>query len=481
MPDFVARVSHVFMIHASLSFTCACCIEIRAASVFRMRLCIFDSTVHTNSPDMLDTKLLRDFQNMQAIAGRLSKQGYCLPTVQLMDLEKRRKIRQSHVEYLRNQRNVIAKAIGHKKAKGEPICDLLQEAARNNQVLEAEKDTLLCIQEELLAHYLSIPNIAHASVPVGEGERDNQEIRKVGKKPELLHPKDHVALGTHLKMMDFAAAAKLSGSRFVVLSGHLARLQRALAQFMLDIHTQENGYTEVYVPYLVQEKNFYGTGQLPKFREDQFFVQSAAAPLGLIPTAEVSVTNLVRECVLPESQLPQKRVACTPCFRKESGSYGKDTQGMIRNHQFEKVELVQIVHPDASYAALEELLGHAEGILQRLDIPYRVMALCTGDLGFSAAKTYDIEVWLPGQNRYREISSCSNFEAFQARRMQARFKQAKTQKNDYVHTLNGSALALGRTVVAILENYQDTQGRVRVPDALVPYMGGMSVIEAPAL
>jgi len=356
------------------------------------------------------------------------------------------------------------------------VTELLNDAEENNRLLADKEKELSALQELLKQHYLSIPNLTHSSVPEGKNEKDNVEIRCCGNPRNFdFLPKDHVALGETLNMMDFEAAAKISGSRFVVLRHQLAKLQRALVQFMLDIHTQEHGYQEVYVPYIVNEQSFYGTGQLPKFRQDLFFLE-ASSGMGLIPTAEVPITNLVRDVILDASQLPLRFVAHTPCFRSEAGSYGKDTQGMIRNHQFEKVELVQVVAPDNSYDALESLTKHAETILQRLELPYRVIALCTGDIGFCAAKTYDLEVWIPSQGCYREISSCSNFEAFQARRMQARWRNPETQKPEPVHTLNGSGLAVGRTLVALLENYQDAKGRIEVPKALRSYMGGLEVI-----
>jgi seryl-tRNA synthetase len=324
---------------------------------------------------------------------------------------------------------------------------------------------------------LGIPNLPHQSVPVGKSPEDNMEVRRVGEPRRFDFPvKDHVDVGGGLGMLDFDAAAKISGTRFTLMKGPLARLHRAIAQFMLDIHTGEHGYTEVYVPYLVNADSMRGTGQLPKFEEDLFAVPRAdGGRFYLIPTAEVPVTNIVRDEILPVDKLPLKLVCHSPCFRSEAGSYGKDTRGMIRQHQFDKVELVQIVHPEQSYRGLEELTAHAEAILRRLELPFRTVTLCTGDMGFAAAKTYDIEVWLPGQNAYREISSCSNFEAFQARRMQARFKGEKG-KNEFVHTLNGSGLAVGRTLVAILENYQNRDGSITIPEALCPYMGGLAII-----
>ncbi len=423
---------------------------------------------------MLDPKYLRDQILDTAVC--LAKRGYVLEVETLQRLEAKRKALQVETQALQNQRNALAKQIGQKKAKGEAVTELLNDAEENNRLLADKEKELSALQELLKQHYLSIPNLTHSSVPEGKNEKDNVEIRCCGNPRNFdFLPKDHVALGETLNMMDFEAAAKISGSRFVVLRHQLAKLQRALVQFMLDIHTQEHGYQEVYVPYIVNEQSFYGTGQLPKFRQDLFFLE-ASSGMGLIPTAEVPITNLVRDVILDASQLPLRFVAHTPCFRSEAGSYGKDTRGMIRNHQFEKVELVQIVAPDNSYDALESLTKHAETILQRLELPYRVVALCTGDIGFSAAKTYDLEVWIPSQGCYREISSCSNFEAFQARRMQARWRNPEIQKPEPVHTLNGSGLAVGRTLVALLENYQDAKGRIEVPKALRSYMGGLEVI-----
>jgi len=425
---------------------------------------------------MLDPKHLRD--QIAETAAHLAKRGYTLNVSLLQNLETKRKTLQSETQELQSQRNNFAKQIGQRKGKGEAVDDLLQAAEANNQLLSLRETELTVLQQELNQLQLEIPNLTHASVPEGKSEEDNVEIRRWGNIPTFdFTPKDHVALGENLGLMDFEIAAKITGSRFVVLRSHLAQLQRALIQFMLDIHTREHGYTEVYVPYIANEQSFYGTGQLPKFREDLFFVQrEGEVPMALIPTAEVTVTNLVRDTILEAQQVPLKFVAHTPCFRSEAGSYGKDTRGMIRNHQFEKVELVQIVAPEDSYQALETLTGHAEAILQRLELPYRVLALCTGDIGFCSAKTYDLEVWLPSQNRYREISSCSNFESFQARRMQARWRNPVTQKPEPAHTLNGSGLAAGRTLVAILENYQDKEGRIHIPKALQGYMGGLAVI-----
>lgn len=423
---------------------------------------------------MLDPKLFRE--QIQETAKKLAARGFRLDVQFLETLDGKRKQLQTETQELQNQRNVLAKTIGQRKAKKESVDDLLATANENNQKLVHKEAELKDIQQQLENYYLEIPNIPHSSVPIGKDENDNAEIRRWGEPRKFdFVPKDHVDLGNQLGLMDFAAAAKISGARFVVLHDKLARLHRALIQFMLDIHTKEHGYKEVYVPYLVNEKSLYGTSQLPKFKQDLFSVESGEdLQFSLIPTAEVPVTNLVRESILEAKDLPLKFVAHTPCFRSEAGSYGKDTKGMIRNHQFEKVEMVQIVQPENSYAALESLTQNAETILQRLELPYRVVALCTGDIGFGAAKTYDIEVWLPSQNCYREISSCSNFEAFQARRMQARWRNPETQKPEPVHTLNGSGLAVGRTLVAILENYQDSTGKIQIPNALKPYMPGIN-------
>jgi seryl-tRNA synthetase len=423
---------------------------------------------------MLDIRDLRD--NIEQTAKALAKRGYTLDVQKFNALEATRKSLQVDTQTLQSTRNDLAKQIGQKKAKKENADDLLAEASRINEQLSEKQASLEKLQTELESLYLEIPNLPHASVPIGKSEEDNVEIRRWGEPTQLTFtPKDHIDLGENLGLMDFAAGAKIAGARFVVLRGQLARMQRALTQFMLDIHTKEHGYNEVYVPFLVNEKSLYGTGQLPKFRDDQFSL-TGDNHLTLIPTAEVPVTNLVRDEIIEAEDLPLKFVAHTPCFRSEAGSYGKDTRGMIRNHQFEKVELVQIVKPTDSYVALEALTEHAETILQRLALPYRVMALCTGDMGFSASKTYDLEVWLPSQNQYREISSCSCFESFQARRMQARWRNPESRKPEPVHTLNGSGLAVGRTLVAIIENYQDSEGRIHVPKALQPYMDGLEII-----
>jgi len=423
---------------------------------------------------MLDPRLLRT--EFPFVAKQLARRGVALDQDRFEALETRRKALQVLTQELRSQRNARSKSIGKAKAAGEDIKSLLAEVAELGDKLKVAQKELASLQDELSEIALGLPNIPHESVPDGTSEDDNREERRWGT-PRVFdfEPKDHVDLGVPSGWMDFDVAAKIAGSRFVVLSGPLARLHRALIQFMLDTHTSEHGYTEAYVPYLVNADSLYGTGQLPKFEEDLFKVPGER-DYYLIPTAEVPVTNIVRDLIVDPEYMPGKWVAHTPCFRSEAGSYGKDTRGMIRQHQFEKVELVQAVRPQDSLAALEELTGHAEAILQRLDLPYRVVTLCTGDLGFSAAKTYDLEVWLPGQQKYREISSCSNFEDFQARRMHARWRNPATGKPELVHTLNGSGLAVGRTLVAVLENYQEADGTVPVPEVLRDYMGGMEVL-----
>ncbi|MFZ5536095.1 MAG: serine--tRNA ligase [Pseudomonadota bacterium] len=418
---------------------------------------------------MLDPRLLRS--DLPAVAAGLARRGFVLDTAAIERLEAERKAAQTEAERLLAERNARSKAIGQAKARGEDVQPLLDEVASLGERLEAAKARFAAIAEQLDALMLQLPNIPHPSVPDGADETGNVEIKRWGTPKSFpFEPKDHVALGEGLGSMDFAAAAKLTGSRFVVLKSELARLHRALIQFMLDLHTREHGYQEVYVPYMVNADSLRGTGQLPKF-EDDLFKLAGESPYYLIPTAEVPVTNLVRDEILDLDGLPLKMVAHTPCFRSEAGSAGRDTRGMIRQHQFEKVELVQIVHPERSYEALEELTAHAETVLERLGLPYRRMLLCSGDMGFGSAKTYDLEVWLPAQDTYREISSCSNFEAFQARRLQARFRNPEG-KPELVHTLNGSGLAVGRTLVALLENYQDEAGRIAIPEALRPYMGG---------
>ena len=443
---------------------------------------------------MLDIQVLRN--DLEGVAARLATRGFALDTEKFTQLETERKSIQTRTQELQAKRNSSSKLIGHAKAKGEDVSAIMAEVSTLGDELKQAEVQLGEVQSALQQLLEVVPNTPYSGVPVGKSEADNFELRKVGKIPQFdFAVKDHVELGEKLGL-DFDTATKISGARFSLLKGSLARLHRALAQFMLDTHTEKHGYTETYVPYLVNAESMRCTGQLPKFKADLFRVprskiepadSASSVPEGqtyrtgftlaevdwyLIPTAEVPVTNIVRDEIVPLEKLPMKFVAHTPCFRSEAGSYGKDTRGMIRQHQFDKVELVQMVHPDESYAALEQLLGHAETILQKLGLPYRVVKLCTGDMGFSAALTYDIEVWLPAQNTYREISSCSNFEAFQARRMQARFRNAQ-DKPELLHTLNGSGLAVGRTLVAVLENYQQADGSVVIPEVLHPYMGGL--------
>lgn len=423
---------------------------------------------------MLDIKHLR--HNIDHTAKRLKERGYVLDVTTLVKLEEQRKVLQIKTQQLQNERNLHAKAIGQAKTKGEDVTPMLAEINTLAEELKTAETQLEAVQNDLNAILYTIPNLPHESVPSGQSEEQNLEIRRWGQPKHYdFQVLDHVDLGAKYHQMDFATATKLTGARFVVLRDQIARLHRALIQFMLDVHIQEHGYSEVYVPYLVNRDSLFGTGQLPKLSEDLFAIKGENE-LYLIPTAEVPITNIVRDEILDPTQLPLKFVSHTPCFRSEAGSYGKDTRGMIRQHQFEKVELVQIVHPENSYAVHEELTQHAEKILQKLQLPYQVVALCGGDLGFASAKTYDLEVWLPGQQRYREISSCSNFEDFQARRMQARWRNPNTGKPELVHTLNGSALAIGRTLVAIMENYQDAQGRIHVPEVLWPYMENVKVI-----
>jgi len=425
---------------------------------------------------MLDIQLLRN--DLEGVAKRLATRPFHLDGAAFQMLEQERKLVQTRTQELQAARNTLAKRIGQAKGKGDDVTTLMGEAGEANAELQSLEAKLLQIQAKLQEFLLVIPNLPHASVPLGQSPEENAEVRHHGAPRQFDFPvKDHVDIGERLGMLDFATATKISGSRFSLMTGALARMHRALAQFMLDVHTREHGYTEVYAPYLVNAASMRGTGQLPKFEADLFGVpRGEEGKFYLIPTAEVPVTNIVRDVIVPLEQLPLKFVCHTPCFRSEAGSYGKDTRGMIRQHQFDKVELVQIIQPESSYAALEQLTGHAETILQKLELPYRVMTLCAGDMGFSAAKTYDIEVWLPGQSAYREISSCSNFEAFQARRMQARFRNEKG-KPELVHTLNGSGLAVGRTLVAVLENYQNADGSVSVPAALQAHMGGLDRIE----
>ena len=427
---------------------------------------------------MLDVQLIRS--DLDSVAERLATRGVKIDVSTFRALEEQRKTAQVRTQDLQSKRNASSKQIGELKRKGEDTSGLMAEMATVGDELKSIEAELEGIQARLTDLLLAIPNLPHASVPVGKSADENVEVRRVGEPRKFdFVAKDHVDIGAGLGLLDFDAAVKISGARFTLMKGSLARMHRALAQFMLDVHTAEHGYTEVYVPYLVNADSMRGTGQLPKFEEDLFSVPRAdGGKFYLIPTAEVPVTNIVRDEVVAMDKLPLKFVCHSPCFRSEAGSYGKDTRGMIRQHQFDKVELVQIIQPEKSYDALELLTGHAETILRRLDLPFRTVALCTADMGFSAAKTYDIEVWLPGQNAYREISSCSNFEAFQARRMQARFKGEKG-KNEWVHTLNGSGLAVGRTLVAILENYQRADGGVDIPAVLRPYMGGLQAMDRP--
>jgi seryl-tRNA synthetase len=421
---------------------------------------------------MLDIQLLRN--DIQGVANRLAGRGFTLDTGEFERLEAKRKAIQTETQELQAKRNQLSKAVGQAKAKSEDASALMAQVGAQAARLKELEQQLPEVQAELENFMLVIPNLPHDSVPVGKSADDNPEVRHIGTPRQFdFQVRDHVELGERLKLLDFDVAAKISGARFVMMKGPIARLHRALAQFMLDVHTQEHGYTEIYAPYLVNPDTMRGTGQLPKFHEDLFYIE--ADNFYLIPTAEVPVTNIVRGEIVAGANLPLKFVCHTPCFRREAGSYGKDTRGMIRQHQFDKVELVHVVRPETSYDALEELTGNAETILKKLDLPYRVVCLCTGDMGFGAAKTYDIEVWLPAQNTYREISSCSNCEAFQARRMQARFRGDKG-KPELVHTLNGSGLAVGRTLIAILENYQNANGSITIPPALKPYMGGIDKI-----
>ena len=429
---------------------------------------------------MLDIQTLRN--DLAGVAARLKTRGFELDTAKFEQLEAERKTIQTRTQELQAKRNASSKLIGQAKAKGEDTTAIMAEVGALGDELKQLEAKLPQVLADLEAFLAVIPNVPHASVPVGKSEADNAETHKFGEPKKFdFEVQDHVSLGEGLGGLDFETATKIAGARFSLLTGPLARLHRALAQFMLDTHTEQHGYTETYVPYMVNAESMRGTGQLPKFEEDLFKVPRVVGDEGeeknfyLIPTAEVPVTNMVRDEIVPLEKLPLKFVAHTPCFRSEAGSYGRDTRGMIRQHQFDKVELVQMVHPEKSYEALEGLLGHAEVILQKLGLPYRVVKLCTGDMGFSAATTYDIEVWLPAQNTYREISSCSNFEAFQARRMRARFRNA-AGKPELLHTLNGSGLAVGRTLVAVLENYQNADGSVTIPDVLRPYMGGMEKI-----
>jgi len=427
---------------------------------------------------MLDPKFLRN--ELAVTAERLATRGFILDVAHLTQLEEKRKSLQVATEELQASRNAISKSIGQAKARGEDVDAIMAQVGDLGAQLDAKKVELAAVLEEVNAIAMSMPNLPDESVPVGADETENVEIRRWGTPRSFDFPvKDHIDLGEGLNGLDFKSAVKITGSRFIVMKGQIARLNRALGQFMLDLHTTEHGYTEAYVPLLVNEASLLGTGQLPKFGEDLFHTKPATEEgqgLSLIPTAEVPLTNLVRDTIVDEDELPIKLTAHTACFRSEAGSYGKDTRGLIRQHQFDKVELVQLVKPEDSMAALEALTGHAETVLQRLGLPYRTVVLCTGDMGFGSSKTYDIEVWLPGQNTYREISSCSNMKDFQARRMQARYRVKADNKPALLHTLNGSGLAVGRTLVAILENYQNADGSVTVPEALRPYMGGLTQI-----
>jgi seryl-tRNA synthetase len=427
---------------------------------------------------VIDPKLLRS--DPEAVARNMARRGMTLDVEALRALEEKRKPWQIEVDRLRSEHNANAKAVGMAKGKGQDASALIARAESLREGLAKSEQALTAVQEEIEQWQMGLPNLLHESVPDGADEQGNVEVRRWGQPRAFdFKPVDHIAIGEKLGGLDFEAATRMSGARFVVMRSQVARLHRALAQFMLDLHTREHGYTEVYVPYLVQPQALYGTGQLPKFEQDLFAVKGEQH-FYLIPTAEVPVTNLVREQILAAEDLPLKFVCHTPCFRSEAGAAGKDTRGMIRNHQFDKVELVHIVKPAASYEAHEELTSNAEAVLKRLELPYRTVALCGGDIGFGSTKTYDLEVWLPAQGQYREISSCSNVEAFQARRMQARWRNPDTGKPEPVHTLNGSGLAVGRTLVAVLENYQNADGSVNVPSALIPYMGGVAKLTPPA-
>jgi seryl-tRNA synthetase len=425
---------------------------------------------------MIDPKLLR--QSAADIAANLARRGFTFDVDAYLALEERRKSLQVETEALQNERNTSAKGIGKAKAQGEDIEPLLAAVKDLGDRLDASSASLLEVQDEMRDVELGLPNLLADDVPTGNTENDNAEVLRWGEPTDLgFEARDHIELGEALGQLDFDAASRISGARFAVMAGPLARLQRALIQFMLDTHTSEHGYTETYVPYLVRAQALVGTGQLPKFEEDLFKTETET-PFYLIPTAEVPVTNLARETIFEADDLPVRYVAHTPCFRSEAGSHGQDTRGMIRQHQFEKVELVQFVAPDASMQALEELTGHAEIILQKLDLPYRKVILCSGDIGFGSTKTYDLEVWLPGQDKYREISSCSNYNDYQARRMMARRRNPETGKPELIHTLNGSGVAAGRALIAVMENYQEEDGSIRIPDVLKPYMGGLEKIEA---
>lgn len=427
---------------------------------------------------MLDPKFLRN--ELEATAESLATRGFILDVERLSKLEEKRKSLQVATEELQASRNAISKSIGQAKAKGEDVAPIMAQVGDLGSQLDSKKAELAELLEELNAIALSVPNLPDASAPIGKDESENVEVRRWGTIKEYgFEVKDHVELGETLGGLDFKSAVKITGSRFIIMKGQIARMHRALAQFMLDLHTTEHGYTETYVPLLVNEDSLMGTGQLPKFGEDLFHTKPATEEgqgLSLIPTAEVPLTNIARDTIIDEAELPVKLTAHTPCFRSEAGSYGRDTRGLIRQHQFDKVELVQLVKPDDSMAALDALTGHAEKVLEKLGLPYRTVILCTGDMGFGSSKTFDIEVWLPAQNTYREISSCSNMQDFQARRMQARYKAADAKKPALLHTLNGSGLAVGRTLVAVLENYQNEDGSITVPEVLRPYMGGLEKI-----
>lgn len=423
---------------------------------------------------MLDPKIIRT--ELESVQAKLARRGFELDVRTLSELESIRKIAQVKTQELQAQRNAKSRAIGESKGAGKDVDEAMAEVSKLSDELKLSESELNEVQLQLEHVLLDVPNIPHDSTPDGKNENDNQVIRKWGDPPQFnfeIH--DHVDIGEKLDLLDFEIAVKISGARFSYMKSGLARMHRAIIQFMLDLHTQEHGYTEVYVPYLVNADSLYGTGQLPKFEEDLFKLEGEF-DYYLIPTAEVPLTNIVRDVIIPKNDLPLKFTAHTPCFRSEAGSYGKDTRGMMRQHQFEKVELVQIVRPEESYDALEQLTEHAETVLQQLDLCYRVSSLCAGDIGFSATKTYDLEVWLPGQDCYREISSCSNFEGFQARRMKARWRNPDCKKPDLVHTLNGSGLAVGRTLVAIMENYQNKDGSITVPEVLRPHMNGLEKI-----
>ena len=424
---------------------------------------------------MLDPYRLRN--NLDEVCQALTKRGIQFDKEKLLALEARRKKIQVETEDLQAERKRRSKEIGQAKAAGADVQPLLDQVADLNDKVTAAEEGLTAIQQELNEILIGIPNTPHESVPAGNSEEDNVEVRRWGDPRQMdFEIKDHVDLGEALGLLDFETAVKITSSRFVIIQGQLAGMHRALIQLMLDTHTSENGYTEVNVPYLVNPDSLFGTGQLPKFADQQFHVEKQ--DWYLIPTAEVPVTNIARDTIVDADRLPVKYVCHTPCFRSEAGSYGKDTRGMIRQHQFEKVELVQMVRPEQSYDALEELTGHAETILKKLELPYRTVVLCGGDLGFGSAKTYDLEVWMPGQDKYREISSCSNYEAFQARRMKARWRNPDTGKPELLHTLNGSGLAVGRTLIAIMENYQNEDGTISVPEVLRPYMQGVDRISA---